>query len=209
MQHQKSNSLIALLVIIAPNLIRLATSSGFSGSFSAGFTRAPLFGTTTGGTRELAGSGSSKSYIRIEGDLMFGGLFPVHSAVSSRPTRGNSPMQQTTSRGPQSSSASVLPTTARTELSTDGNRGIDGQSSLLIESFSETDAYAQKNFSDKADAEPPGNLNQNAFYERMDPCGPLKDDVGIQRLEAMLCAVQYINQHTNILPAGNFDFLNS
>ena len=34
------------------------------------------------------------------------------------------------------------------------------------------------------------------------PCGPIKDDVGMQRLEAMLFAVQKINEERKILPSG-------
>lgn len=203
------NSLLVSFALVISILFPLSSSLGFNGGFSSGFTGGPTLSVTAGSSGAggaATGPGSSKSYIRIEGDIMFGGLFPVHSARTSRSTSPSYVSRTVQQAEPQSASLSSLQsTTARMELSSVrhiGDLNADGQVVTSIESVPAAGGKAQQNPAEKIDAEKSGLQHPNALFERVDPCGPLKDDVGIQRLEAMLCAVQYINQHAHILPAG-------
>ena len=204
-----SDPLLVSFALVISILFSLPSSLGFNG-FGPGFTGGPILSVTAGSSGAggaATGTGSSKSYIRIEGDIMFGGLFPVHSARTSRSISLSYVSQTVQQTEPRSAPlSSPQSTTARLEVSSVRNTddlNADGQKVTSNESVPEAEGQAQQNPAEKIDAEQSGLQHPNALFERVDPCGPLKDDVGIQRLEAMLCAVQYINQHAHILPEGS------
>ena len=150
--------------------------------------------TNGNGDVHVADSSQLKIEFCEECDFFLGGLFPIHAPKYFRHRSSSSPSIASHSESNNN--------TTTTTATTNGSATTSSPNFLLINKASTSVLSSSTPRSSHSHSDPPLDFS-NEFYEyyiKSIGCGEIKKERGIQRLEALLYAIDLINNSTSLLP---------